>query len=559
MARYCIVGGVAGGASVAARLRRLDEKAEIVLFERGPYISYANCGLPYYIGGVIRERDNLFVMKPSKFKAWAAIDIRTNTEVLSIDRQNKKVHVRATGADNENAENAEYDVSYDYLVLSPGAEPVVPNIPGIHSEGIFTLRSVPEADKIVAFIEQKKPKEAIVVGGGFIGLEMAENLHARGLSVTIVEALNQVMNTLDFEMAAMLHQELKANGVALRLGVAVQRFEQKGERLVVLLADGSRLEADMVLLSIGIRPDGKLAQGAGLATAPNGAILVDKHLRTSDPSIYALGDAIAFPHPILGTATPIALAGPANKQARVVADSIVKGNVARTWRGALGTSIAKVFGLTAGSTGASEKQLKANSIPYRAVVTHGSSHASYYPGSQSLTIKTLFAPDTGRLLGAQIVGGAGVEARLALLSETIRRLGCVTDLADIEHAYAPPYSSARDPVNIAGMAAENVLTGLTQVVQWHEIEAERKAGAFLLDVRTPAEFALGTIPGAVNLPLEELRGRLSKLPRVGRIVIFCAAGLRGYLAERILRQNGWEDVANLTGGYRIWKTATQAL
>lgn len=557
MARYCIVGGVAGGASAAARLRRLDESAEIVLFERGPYISYANCGLPYYSGGVIQERERLFVMTPEKFAAWLKVDVRTNTEVLAIDRRLKQIAVRNL------ASGEEYRVSYEYLVLSPGAEPIIPKIQGVDDDAIFTLRSVQDIDRIVAFMEQEKfrkreqPARAVIVGGGFIGLEMAENLSARGLSVSVVEALNQVMNPLDFEMAAMVHRELRSKGIDLYLGAAVESFGRKDDLIQVRLAGGASLEANMVLLSIGVRPEGRLAAEAGLDTAPNGAILVDRHLRTKDPAILALGDAIAFPHPILGAAMAVPLAGPANKQARVVADTIIKGEAGRSWQGAIGTSIAKVFDLTVGATGASEKQLKKSGIPYRTLITHGSSHAGYYPGSRPLTIKTLFAPDSGRLLGAQVVGGDGVDARLNLLSETIRHSGSVAELGEIEQAYAPPFSSAKDPVNIAGMAAENLLAGLTDVVQWHEVDGLRGSGAFFLDVRTAEEFALGTIPGAVNIPLEQLRARLQEIPHDRKLVVFCAVGLRGYLAERILRQSGWSDIANLSGGYKTWETATE--
>lgn len=551
MARYCIVGGVAGGASAAARLRRLDEAAEIVLFERGPYISYANCGLPYYAGGVIQERERLFVMTPEKFAAWLKVDVRTSTEVLSIDRRLKQIAVRNL------ASGEEYQVSYDYLVLSPGADPIIPKIPGIEDDAIFTLRSVQDIDRIAAFMEREKPARAVVVGGGFIGLEMAENLSARGLSVSVVEALNQVMNPLDFEMAAMVHRELKSKGVGLYLGAAVESFRRRDDHVRVCLADGKSLEADIVLLSIGVKPEGRLAAEAGLDTAPNGAIMVDRHLRTQDSAILALGDAVAFPHPILGAAMPVPLAGPANKQARVVADTIVKGEAGRSWKGAIGTSIAKVFDLTVGATGASEKQLKKSGIPYRTLITHGSSHAGYYPGARPLTIKTLFAPESGRLLGAQVVGGDGVDARLNLLSETIRRSGSVVELGEIEHAYAPPFSSAKDPVNIAGMAAENLLAGLTDVVQWHEVEGLHGSGAFFLDVRTAEEFALGTIPGATNIPLEELRSRLQEIPRDRKLIVFCAVGLRGYLAERVLRQSGWSDIANLSGGYKTWEMATE--
>lgn len=551
MVRYLIVGGVAGGASTAARLRRMNESAQIVLFERGSHISYANCGLPYYAGGVIAERERLFVMTPEKFKGWLNVDVRVQTEVLSIDRSSRTIMVR------DLISGREYEESYDYLVLSPGADPIVPPIPGIREEGIFTLRSVQDIDRIVDYMKIKRPERAIVVGGGFIGLEMAENLHAQGSFVTIVEALDQVMNPLDFEMAALVHQHLKSKNVELYLGHAVERFERRGSRIVAFLTDGSELDADMIVLSIGVKPEGSLAKAAGLDTAPNGAILVDEHLRTKDERIFALGDAIAFPHPILGMAMPIPLAGPANKQARIVADNITSKTLPRIWKGAYGTSIAKVFDITAAAVGVAEKLLIKNKIPHHVLITHGSSHAGYYPGAQPLTIKTIFSPEDGRLLGAQVVGYDGVDKRIDLLAEQVRRSASVLDLAEIEHAYAPPFSSAKDPVNIAGMVAENCIKGLTKPIHWHEVDRLRSDGAFMLDVRTVEEFSLGSIPGAVNIPLDEIRSRLEEIPRDRFVLIYCGVGLRGYLAERIVRQRGWTSVGNLSGGYKTWAIATE--
>lgn len=551
MARYLVVGGVAGGASTAARLRRMNEHAEIILFERGSHISYANCGLPYYAGQTIQERDRLFVMTPDKFHAWLHVDVRVRTEVTAIDRAAKSLVVKELDSGREYREN------YDFLVLSPGADPIKPPIPGISQEGIFTLRSVTDIDAIKEYIDTKRPERAIVVGGGFIGLEMAENLHARGAFVTIVEALDQVMNPIDFEMAALVHQHLKSKNVELYLGSAVQKFEKRGSRIVVFLSDGTELDADMIVLSIGVRPEGTLAKNAGLPTAPNGAILVNESLQTADPAIFALGDAVAFPHPILGMAMPVPLAGPANKQARIVADNIVKGAGTRVWKGAIGTSIAKVFDITAAAAGVPEKLLKKNNIAVRSIITHGSSHAGYYPGSQPLTIKTIFSAENGQILGAQVVGYDGVDKRIDLLAEQIRRKAHISELAEIEHAYAPPFSSAKDPVNIAGMVAENALAGMTKLIAWHEVEAFQKQGAFFLDVRTEDEFSLGTIPGAVNIPLDNLRSRLVEIPKDRFIIAFCGVGLRGYLAERILRQNGWTEVANLSGGYKTWEIATE--
>ncbi len=550
MARYIIVGGVAGGASTAARLRRLDEHAEIVLFERGPHISYANCGLPYYAGDTIKERERLFVMTPEKFKAWLNVDVRVRTEVTAIDRGAKKIQARELDTGRE------YSLEYDALVLSPGADPIKPPIPGIDDPRIFTLRSVADIDRIKEYLDTRRPERTIVVGGGFIGLEMAENLHARGSFVTIVEALDQVMNPIDFEMAALVHQHLKQKNVELYLSSAVSKFEQAGSRVVAVLADGTRLDADMIVLSIGVRSETGITKAAGLETTPNGAILVNENLQTSDPSIYALGDAIAFPHPVLGMAMPVPLAGPANKQARVVADNIARGPGTRKWRGAIGTSIAKVFDITAAAAGVAEKLLKKNNIPCISIITHGSSHAGYYPGAQPLTIKTIFTPD-GTLLGAQVVGYDGVDKRIDVIADYIRRKAKVTELGEIEHAYAPPFSSAKDPVNIAGMVAENVLAGLSRHLQWHEVKAFLEKGGFVLDVRTPEEFSLGAIHGAANIPLDALRQRLAEIPRDREVLIYCGVGLRGYLAERILRQNGWTAVYNLSGGYKTWEIATE--
>jgi len=550
MARYIIVGGVAGGASTAARLRRLDEHAEIVLFERGSHISYANCGLPYYAGETIKERDRLFVMTPEKFNAWLNVDVRIRTEVISIDREAKKIRARELDSGRE------YSLEYNALVLSPGAEPIKPPIPGIEDSRIFTLRSVSDIDHIKEYLDTKRPERIIVVGGGFIGLEMAENLHARGSFVTIVEALDQVMNPIDFEMAALVHQHLKQKNIELYLSSAVLKFEEAGSRIVAVLADGTRLDADMIVLSIGVRPETTIAKAAGLETMRNGAILVNENLQTSDPTIYALGDAIAFPHPVLNMAMPVPLAGPANKQARVVADNIAKGPGTRKWHGAIGTSIAKVFDITVATAGVAEKLLKKNNIPCMSIITHGSSHASYYPGAQPLTIKTIFTPD-GTLLGAQVVGYDGVDKRIDLIADYIRRKAKVAELGEIEHAYAPPFSSAKDPVNIAGMVAENMLAGLSHHLQWHEVKAFQEKGGFVLDVRTPEEFSIGAIPGAKNIPLDVLRQRLGEIPRDREVLIYCSVGLRGYLAERILRQNGWTSIANLSGGYKTWEIATE--
>lgn len=557
MAKYIIVGGVAGGASTAARLRRLDEHSEIILVERGNYISYANCGLPYYLGGTILERERLFVLSPEEFRQRMAIDVRTGTEAIAIDPVNKTLKLKNLVSGTETVEH------YDALVMSPGAEPIRPKLPGIDLDGIFTLRSVPDVDAIKKHVDEKRPERAVVIGGGFIGLEVAENLHERGVFVTIVEALDQVMNVLDPEMAAIVHAQLKAKNVELYLADAVKGFERKGSRIAVSLTSGTELQCDLVIMSIGVRPDTKLAAEAGIALTPNGAILVDRELKTNVKDIYALGDAAAFMNPVLGKAMSVPLAGPANKQARIIAANIVADfnntkmpGQKKIWKGAIGTSIAKVFDIVAASSGLSEKVLSTAGIKTVSIINHGSSHASYYPEALPLTIKTVFDPKTGKLYGAQVVGWDGVDKRIDVLAEAIRRGMSVAELADFEHAYAPPFSSARDPVNIAGMAGENYLDGLSQPLSWKELLPLAQEGAFLLDVRTAEEFSLGAVPGSVNIELDELRSRLNELPKSKKLILICAAGHRGYLAERILRQNGWTDTANLSGGYKTWELAT---
>lgn len=557
MAKYLIIGGVAGGATTAARLRRNDERAEIILVERGDYVSYANCGLPYYSGGVISERSKLFVMSKEKFRDTLAVDVRTGTEAVSIDRAAKTVTLveRSTGRT--------YAESYDALVLSPGAEPARPPIPGLDLEGIFTLRSVPDVDRIKEWIDQRRPERAVVVGGGFIGLEMAENLAHRGAVVAIVEALDQVMAPLDFEMASIVHRHLREKDIELRLKDGVSSFEKRGSRIIVKLSSGDELAADIVIFSVGVKPDTKLAREAGIETIGAGkpgagAILVDEHFRTNDPAIRALGDAIAFRSPITGDVGVIPLAGPANKQARLLADALVYGDEKTVaWRGSIGTSAAKVFDLTVAATGASEKALDRAGKAHRAVIIHPSSHAGYYPGALPLSLKLVFHPETGTVLGAQGVGYDGVDKRIDVIAALIGMGAKIADLCAFEQVYAPPFSSAKDPVNVAGFIAENVLTGRSAVVSWREFEEKRAKGAFVLDVRTREEFELGSIPGAVCIPNTELRNRLSEVPKDKTILIYCGVGLRGYLAERILAQNGWTDVANLTGGYKTWSCAVE--
>lgn len=543
--KYLIVGGVAGGASTAARLRRLDENAEIILFEKGDYISYANCGLPYYIGDVIYEREKLFVQTPQSFAARFNIEARVHTEVERIDPAKKVITAR------DLASGKVYEEAYDKLILSPGAEPVRPPLPGIESDGIFTLRNVSDTDRVKAYIEDHDVKRAVIVGAGFIGLEMAENLHEYGVKVSVVEMADQVMTPVDYEIATMVHQHFKSKGVGLHLQEAVTAFRQTENGIDVELRSGTVMRVDMVLLSIGVRPDARLAREAGLEIGETGGIKVNEYLQTSDPDIYAVGDAIEFPNPVSGRPALAFLAGPANKQGRICADNVVEGNQ-RKYTGSIGTAIAKVFDLTVGATGLSAKMLDRLQIPYREAIVHGASHAGYYPGAIMMDIKINFSPEDGRLLGAQAVGVDGVDKRLEMLSSVIRVGGSVYDLMELEQAYAPPYSSAKDPVNMAGFVADNMLRGKVEMISWRELK--NVENALLVDVRMPEEFAMGSIEGAVNIPLDGSRGEYKNLPKDKTIVVFCAIGLRGYIAARVLLQQGYR-VLNLNGGYRTYMTA----
>lgn len=540
-----IVGGVAGGASTAARLRRLDEDAEIILFERGNYISFANCGLPYYIGGVIEERDNLLVVKPQMMKKRFNIDIRLSTEVLSIDADAKKVTVR------DNTQNKEYTESYDTLVLSPGATPLRPPIPGIDSSKIFTLRSIPDTDAIAEVVEGKKAKRAVVVGGGFIGLEMVENLRLKGLQVTLVEMAPQVMAPLDFEMAAIVHQHLQLKGVEFYLNDGVKEFAETGSGIDTYLSSGRRIPADMVILAIGVSPEKKLAEAAGLDCGRG--IGVNSRMQTSNPSIYAVGDAVEIIDFISGKPALIPLAWPANKQGRIAADNIC--GIGSEYRGAQGTAIAKVFDLTVTSTGLNEKQLRAMNIPYLKSFTHSANHAGYYPGAIPLSLKLLFTPDTGKILGAQIVGIKGVDKRIDVLATAIRGGMTVRDISELDLAYAPPYSSAKDPVIMAGFVASNILDGMVEAFHWDEIDEIGKENGLLLDVRTENEFRRNAIPTAINIPVDELRNRLDELPKDQTVFVYCQIGLRGYVAARILMQKGF-TAKNLSGGFKTYYFTT---
>jgi NADPH-dependent 2,4-dienoyl-CoA reductase/sulfur reductase-like enzyme/peroxiredoxin family protein/rhodanese-related sulfurtransferase/TusA-related sulfurtransferase len=548
--KYVIIGGVAGGATTAARLRRIDEKSEIIIFEKGEYISYANCGLPYYIGGTIPERDNLFVQTPQSFSKRFNLEVRNFSEVVSIDKTNRQITVKDTRTGKT------YNENYDKLVLSPGAEPVRPPLPGINQEGIFTLRNVPDTDRIKTYIDKKQPKHAVVVGAGFIGLEMAENLHRCGINVTIVEMADQVMTPLDYSMASIVHQHLKTKNVEFYLKTGVSSFASDNGRIIINLSNSKSIRTDLVILSIGVRPDSKLAKDAGLAIGETGGISVNEYLQTSDKDIYALGDAIEFTNAVTRTKMISYLAGPANKQGRIVADNIVKGNV-KKYNGSINTAIAKVFDIIVAAAGVSGKQLAKLNIPHITSTTHSSSHAGYYPGAHPMSIKIMFSPIDGRLLGAQIVGYEGVDKRIDLLSAAITKGETVHDIAEIEHAYAPPYSSAKDPVNIAGMVAENILDGTTKIVTWRDIAKNHSENIFLLDVRTKNEFELGSIEGAVNFPLDELRNHIGEIPRDKKIIVFCGVGLRAHVACRILTQHGFSEVYNLSGGLKTYEMATQ--
>lgn len=549
MAKYVIVGGVAGGATAAARLRRLDEQAEIVMFERGQYISYANCGLPYYIGNTIKEREKLLVQTPESFKARLNVDVRVLQEVMQINREDKTVEIK------NHATGESYLESYDKLIVSPGAEPVRPPIKGINHPTIFTLRNVHDTDKIKSFCDEKKPRRAVVIGAGFIGLEMAENLHALGMDVTIVEMANQVMAPLDYEMAAEVHQHLKTKNVEFYLNDGVNEFQEIGEHVKVVLESGREIETELVILSIGVRPETKLVKEAGLELAENGGIKVNEYLQTNDANIYALGDAIAFPHPITGKYVNTYLAGPANKQGRLVADNVVMGNT-RTYKGAIATAIAKVFDITVASTGLAAKALKREGIDYISSIIHGSSHAGYYPGAMPYTLKILFQPKTGKLYGAQMIGYDGVDKRIDLIATVLMKNGTIYDLQEIEHAYAPPYSSAKDPVNQAGFVAENILLDRLKVVNWREVSNMDSSNICLLDVRTPEEHELGHIEGSLNVEVDKLRERLDEIPSDKKIIVYCGVGIRGYFACRILTQNGFTEVYNLSGGYKTYEHTT---
>ena len=547
MSKTVIIGGVAGGATAAARLRRLDENMEIVMLERGKYISYANCGLPYYIGDVIKSRESLLVQTPQAMRSKFNIDVRVENEVVKINREEQTVEVRDEGG-------RLYKEGYDDLIIATGSSPLKPPIPGIDSEGIYTLWNVDDTDQIRNLVDTEHPRTAAVIGGGFIGLEMAENLHKRGIHVSIVEAQNQVMAPIDFEMAQMLHENIDMNGVELCLGDGVSSFERKGERILINLASGRTIAADMVLLSIGVRPNSQLAKEVGLSLNEKGGIKTDKTLRTSDPHIWAVGDVIEVENLVTGKDVMIPLAGPANKQGRIAANNICRlGREMEEYDGSLGTSVAQVFDLTAAATGINEKTLKgmglAKGRDYEVALINQKSHAGYYPMAIPMTLKLIFGLD-GKIFGAQIVGQDGVDKRIDTIATVMRVGGTVKDLAKLELAYAPPYSSAKDPVNMAGFVADNILKGLVQFVMPEEISDKM----VVLDVSEDVERSVWQMPGSLHIPLGQLRDRMEELPKGKTIVTYCAIGVRSYNEARMLMQSGFDDVRVLAGGAGFYKT-----
>ncbi|MBS1371861.1 MAG: FAD-dependent oxidoreductase [Lentisphaeria bacterium] len=532
-----IIGGVAAGAGAAARLRRLDESMEIILLERGSYISYANCGLPYHLGGVIPERDSLLVMPEKKFRAWFNVEIRTRNEAVAIDRARKTVTVRR-------ADGSEYAESYDKLLLATGSRPAAPDLPGADDPRIHPLWTIPDMDALDT-LAADGARKALVVGGGFIGLEAAENLHRRGLEVTVIQHSGHVLPSIDREMAWLLGAELAADGIDVRLNAELTGFRKEGGSLRACLKDGTELAADLVVMSVGVKPNSELAGAAGLELGPRGHIVVNEHLQTSDPDIYAAGDAVEVIDCVSGRKTAIPLAGPANKQGRIAAGNIV--GKPRVYRGSWGASVIKVGSLTAAAVGLTEARLRQLGLEYHRIYTHPASSASYYPGGAQLHMKLLFGFD-GKILGAQVVGVKGADKRLDVIGAAMQSGRTAPELAELELAYAPPFNSAKDPVNFLGMIAQNVLDGTTELAYADSIPAD----ALVIDVREEAEHQAGAIPGAVNIPLGQLRGRLNELDRSRELIVSCQVGSRGYLAERILKQNGFR-VRNLSGGYLTWK------
>lgn len=541
--KILIIGGVAGGASTAARLRRLDENAEIIMFERGNHISFANCGIPYYCGDVIQEREKLELMTPQKIKGLLNIDARIQSEVIKIDREAKKLTILDKNT------NTQYEEIYDKLVLSPGAAPIKPPIEGINDERILTVRNLDDADKIKKLVTEKDIENVAIIGAGYIGLEMAENFAHIGIDVSIIELSNQVLAPVDYEIAAHLHNNLRDKGIELHLADGVKSFNS-AEKLVINLNSSKQLEVDFAILAIGVKPETKLADEAGLELGKTGGILVNEHLQTSDPDIFAVGDVIEVRDLISQTPALIPLAGPANRQGRIVADNIC--GLSSKYTATQGTAILKLFDMAVAMTGNNEKSLQRNNIPYLKTYVHGVSHAEYYPEAFPLTLKLLFSALDGKILGAQAVGIEGIDKRIDVIATAMRFGKTIYDLVELELSYAPPFGSAKDPVNIAGMIAENILAGNLKAVYWDEIE-ELSKDSFVLDVRTPIERAVGKFEGSSNIPLEELRNRINEVPKDKKVIVYCAKGLKSYFASRILMQNGYENVYSLSGGYLLYK------
>lgn len=547
--KIVIVGGVAGGASAATRIRRLSENAEIILIERSPYISFANCGLPYYLAGVITHRDNLLLQSPNKMRERYNLDVRVNSEVTAIDRTNRQVSITNLNTNEKYCEN------YDALILSPGAKPIIPSIPGSTSPGIFTLRNIPDMDAIDSWIKNRSAKTAVIVGGGYIGLEMAEALQHRNLQVTMVELAPQVMGPVDNEMANLLHQELLSQGVKLELASAAREFIPNATNISIKLSTNKNLTADIVILAMGVKPEVTLAKNAGLTIGELGGIVVDQSLKTSDPSIYAIGDAIEVNDFVSKNKILLPLAGPANRQARIVADNIL--GRATIYHDTQGTGVCKVFGLTVGMTGLNEKYLQHHNYPYEKIYLHANDHAGYYPGATLVHLKVLFNPHDGTIFGAQAIGAKGIENRIDVIATAMRAQQKITELQHAELSYAPPYGSAKDIVNFAGFVADNILRNDVKICHVAAV-IKIASNQLLLDVRTAAEVACGTIPGAINIPIDELRGRITELPIDKEIIVFCKVGIRGYLAYRILTQHGF-NCRNLSGGYQTYLMATNSL
>lgn len=548
--KVLIVGGVAGGATAAARLRRLDEKAQIIMFERGDFISFANCGLPYFIGDVIKDGEQLTLQTPESFKSRLNVDVRVKSEVTKIDRDKKTVEVRESNG-------KVYEESYDYLILSPGADPIVPPIEGAKTEAVFTLRNIPDTYRIKNYVLQNNPKTAVVVGAGYIGIEMAENLHTLGLDVSIVELSDHVIQPLDFDMAAEVHKHIQSKGVALYLNRGVTGLHFDNGTYEVILSEGPSIKADMVILAVGVRPESGLAKDAGLELGFRDCIVTDNHMKTSDPFIYAVGDAVEVVDVITGKKVFVPLASPANRQGRIAADNIAGKN--STYGGTLGTAILKAFDMTVATTGSNEKTLKVAGIDYEKSFTFSASNASYYPGATFMTIKLLFEKISGKVLGAQITGYKGVDKRIDVIATAIKAGMNVSDLTNLELSYAPPFGSAKDPVNMAGYVASNIISEDAKIFHWHDIKDLDPEKVTILDVRTETEFSNGSINGAVNIPVDSLRERISELDSKKPVYVFCQIGLRGYISSRILMQNGFDNVYNLSGGYRLYKTVTTPL